>query len=384
MLRQLKTSHLTAGFIAVLVGYTSSVSIIFQAAESAGASLAQINSWLLVLGLGMGLTTLVLSLMYKVPYLTAWSTPGAALLVTGLYGIPISESTGAFIVSGVLILLSGVTGWFEKISQIIPKPISAAMLAGVLFKFGSEIFFSLETDFALVSLMGLSYLVGKVFFPRYTIPVVLLVGVCLSWYLGLFLTTGIEFQLASPEFVMPTFTLQTMLSVALPLFVVTMSSQNLPGIATLHTAGYNPPISPAITVTGLASVVLAPFGGFAFNLAAITAAICQGKEADENKETRYLAAVSAGIFYVILGLLGATVVALFAASPKSLVLAIAGFALLGTIGSSLSIALKEEDHREAALVTFLMTASGVVLFQIGSAFWGLVIGIIFYHVLKRR
>ncbi|MBL7004047.1 MAG: benzoate/H(+) symporter BenE family transporter [Gammaproteobacteria bacterium] len=384
MLNDLKLSHITAGFVAVLVGYTSSVSIIFQAAESAGANLAQINSWLLVLGVGMGLTTLSLSLFYKVPYLTAWSTPGAALLVTGLYGVSISEATGAFIVCGLLILLSGLTGWFEKISQIIPKPISAAMLAGVLFKFGSEIFFSLESDLILVSVMGLSYLIGKVFMPRYTIPLVLLVGILLSSYLGLFITAGITFQLANPVFVSPTFTFSTLLSVALPLFVVTMSSQNLPGIATLHASGYNPPISPAISVTGFASVLLAPFGGFAFNLAAITAAICQGSEADENKQTRYLAAVSAGIFYILLGLLGATVVALFAASPKPLVLAIAGFALLGTIGNSLSMALKEESNREAAIVTFLMTASGISLFQIGSAFWGLVVGILFYHVLKPR
>jgi len=379
----LKLSHLTAGFVAVLVGYTSSVSIIFQAAEAAGASIAQINSWLLVLGLGMGVTTLVLSLMYKVPYLTAWSTPGAALLVTGLYGVTLSEATGAFIISGLLIFLSGITGWFEKISQIIPKPISAAMLAGVLFKFGSEIFFSLETNLFLVSMMGLSYLIGKVLFPRYCIPFVLIVGISISWYLGLFLDTGIKLQLAAPVFVMPTFTLSTVLSVALPLFIVTMSSQNLPGIATLQGNGYHPPISPAIVTTGFASIVLAPFGGFAFNLAAITAAICQSKEADEDKKTRYLAAVSAGIFYIILGLLGATVVAVFASSPKALVLAIAGFALLGTIGNSLSDALKDESHREAALVTFIMTASGVSLFQIGSAFWGLVVGILFYHVLKR-
>ncbi len=379
----LKLSHLTAGFVAVLVGYTSSVAIIFQAAEAAGASLAQINSWLLVLGLGMGFTTLILSLIYKVPYLTAWSTPGAALLVTGLYGVTLSEATGAFIISGVLIFLSGLTGWFEKISQIIPKPISSAMLAGVLFNFGSEIFFSLETHFILVSLMGISYLIGKVFFTRYTIPFVLLIGIGVSWYLGLFINTGITLQLASPEFVMPTFTLSTALSVALPLFIVTMSSQNLPGIATLHGSGYYPPISPAISVTGFASIVLAPFGGFAFNLAAITAAICQGKDADTNKETRYLAAVSAGVFYIALGLLGATVVAIFAASPKPLVLAIAGFALLGTIGNSLSVALDDESNREASLVTFLMTASGVSLFQIGAAFWGLFIGIVFYHVLRR-
>lgn len=382
LFRELKLSHITAGFIAVLVGYTSSVAIIFQAADAAGASQSQINSWLLVLGIGMGVTCIALSLKYKAPILTAWSTPGAAILATSLNGTSINEAMGAFIITGFLITITGVTGWFEKISRVIPQAISAAMLAGILFQFGVELFLALENQFLLVGLMAITYLVGKQFFPRYVIPVVLCIGIFVSWQLNLFATQSVSLEIALPEWVNPQFSVTTLISIAIPLFIVTMTSQNMPGVAAINASGYKVPISPIITTTGVTTLLLAPFGGFAFNLAAITAAICMGPEAGENKKSRYLAAVSAGIFYLIVGLFGATVVALFAISPKELVLSVAGLALLGTIGSSLSSALVEEKTKEAAIITFILTASGISLCGIGAAFWGLLAGVCVSFILN--
>ena len=360
-LRDLSLTNFTAGFVAVLVGFSSSAVIVFHAAETAGASPAEISSWLGALGLGMGLTTVGLSLYYKAPVLTAWSTPGAALLVTSLSGVPLTEAIGAFLFSAVLITLSGITGWFERIIDRIPMSLASAMLAGVLFEFGVEIFVSMKSEFLLVISMFLVYLVGKQLFPRYVIVIVLVLGIGLAWMQGLLKVEAIQIAATVPIFVQPAFTFTAMIGVGIPLFVVTMASQNVPGIAVIKASGYSPPISPIITWTGLTTLVLAPFGGFAFNLAAITAAICMGREADEDPSRRYMAAVSAGMFYLVLGALGATVAALFTAFPTELVLTIAGLALLTTIARSLHVAMKTEGQREPALITFLVTASGVSL-----------------------
>jgi benzoate membrane transport protein len=376
MFQGLAVRHFVSGFIAVLVGFTSSIAIIFQAAHAAGATPSQITSWVLALGVGMGATSIGLSLYYRIPLLTAWSTPGAALLATGLVGVPMSEAVGIFIFSALLIIISGATGWFEKLTDYIPVPIASAMLAGVLFRFGVDVFVSMETELVMVSLMFMTYLIGKRFFSRYAIMLVLIVGLGYAALQGSIRFDALTLSLAKPEFVFPTFNWVTLLSVGIPLFVVTMTSQNLPGIAILKSHNYNAPLSSVISWTGITSLVLAPFGGFAFNLAAITAAICMGEDSDPDPKKRYLSAVTAGFFYLIVGLLGAAVVVFFASIPKELVLAIAGIALFGTIGNGLSVALSEEKDREAALVTFLVTASGLVLGGIGAAFWGLIAGVL--------
>ncbi|MDJ0956525.1 MAG: benzoate/H(+) symporter BenE family transporter [Arenicellales bacterium] len=376
MLRDLSITSFVAGFIAVLVGFSSSAVIVFHAADTAGASSTEISSWLGALGLGMGLTTIGLSLYYRTPILTAWSTPGAALLVTSLSGIPLAEAIGAFLLSAVLITLSGVTGWFERLMGRLPMSLASAMLAGVLFQFGLEVFLSMKSQFVLVFSLFLVYLVGKRVFPRYTIVAVLVLGIALAWMQDLLRFDDFELALATPVFVTPSFSIATMIGIGIPLFVVTMASQNIPGIGVLKASGYNPHISPVITWTGLTTLVLAPFGGFAFNLAAITAAICMGPEAHDDTSKRYMAAVSAGVFYLILGIFGATVAALFAAFPTELVFTVAGLALLATIANSLSVAMKTPGDREPALITFLVTASGVSLFGIGAAFWGLVAGVL--------
>lgn len=377
-------SHIAAGFIAVLVGYTSSAAIVFSAASAAGADAAHISSWLLALGLGMGVTCIGLSLRYRSPVLTAWSTPGAALLSTALIGLPMSDAIGAFIVASLLLTLCGVTGWVETLMRHIPKAIAAAMLAGVLLRFGLNVFQALSQQFGLIALMLAIYVVLKRLNSRYTIPLAFLGGLCWVAVTGQIDAANLRLELAQPIFTMPTFSVSTMIGVALPLFIVTMSSQNVPGIAVLRANGYQTPVSPLIGWTGLTGTLLAPFGGFSFNLAAITAAICMSPEADPNPQRRYLAAVWAGIFYLITGILGATVAGLFGALPKAFVAGIAGIALLGTIGNSLTMALADDTERDAAVITFLVTASGLTLFGIGSAFWGLVFGLVVLKLGARR
>jgi benzoate membrane transport protein len=375
-MRDFPFGAVVAGFVAVLVGYTSSAVIVFEAARAAGATPAQTASWMWALGIGMGFTTIILSLRYRMPVLTAWSTPGAALLITGVGGLPMAEIIGAFVLTGLAIVVIGLSGAFDRLMKRLPTALAAAMLAGVLLRFGLDAFGAMKSQFALVFAMFASYLVGRRVWPRFAVPVALAVGASIAGALGLFGALEWPTGLTRPEFVAPELSWAAAIGVALPLLVVTMASQNVPGVATLHAHGYTPPVSPIITTTGVATTLLAPFGGYAFNLAAITAAICMGQDAHPDPARRYTAAVSAGALYVLIGLFGGAVAGLFAAFPRELVLAIAGLALLGTIGNGLAAALKEEATRDAAVITFVATASGVTLFSIGSAFWGLVAGLL--------
>lgn len=385
MFKGFSLAHLSAGFVAVLVGYTSSAAIIFQAVHTVGATEAQIASWMWALGIGMAFSSISLSLYYRLPLLTAWSTPGAALLVTSLAGVSLPEATAAFILCGILIAIIGYAGWFERFMHLIPLPLASAMLAGVLLKFGLDAFVSLQHEPVLVGAMFATFLLMKRLLPRYAIPLTLLMGMAIAWFTGMMDLSKLSLQWAKPVFVMPEIGLQALLGVGLPLFIVTMASQNIPGVAVLKAHGYNAPLSKTIGLTGLTTIVLAPFGGYAYNLAAITAAICMGEEVDKDKTKRYLASFSAGVFYLIAGLFGASITSLFLSFPQTLILAIAGFALIGTIANSLSAALADSSEREAALIVFLVTASGITLLGLGSAFWGLVFGLIarFWLVQKR-
>ncbi len=380
----LSLSTIVAGFVAVLVGFTSSVVIVFQAAAALGATPGQTASWIWALGIGMGVTSIGLSLWRREPVLTAWSTPGAALLVTAGLGVPMAEAVGAFVVCALLIVVAGASGLFERLMVRIPQGIAAALLAGVLARFAIDAFLALGTDFALVAPMGLVYLAGRRWWPRYAVPGVLALGTLLAAVQGRLSPAGIDWQWAVPVWTTPAFSLAAIIGIALPLFIVTMASQNLPGVAAQRASGYVTPVSPVITVTGVATLLLAPFGAYALNLAAITAAICMGREAHEDPSRRYMAAVMAGVFYITLGLLGGAVVGLIAAFPKALVLAVAGFALLGPIGSGLAVAMKDESSREASLITFLVTISGLALWGVGSAFWGVVAGAVALSVQHGR
>lgn len=372
----MKLSHLVAAAIAVLLGYTSSAAIIFQAIAAVGATPAEAASWMMVLGLGTGVSCLILSLWYRMPILTAWTTPGAALLAFSLHGVSIGDATGAFVFCALLLTLTGLTGWFERISHLIPDALGSAMLAGILFNFGLGIFGSMRTDLPLVAAMCLVYLAGRRFVPRYAIPLVLLSGCLWCWAGGQFAGASqpIDWAIASPVFTMPSFSLPVLIGIGLPLYIVTMTSQNIPGVVTLRAAGYQPPISGGITVTGIVSLLLAPFGGFGFNFAAITAAICAGPEADEDPTNRYKAVALAGVLYCIVGIFGAAIISLFLIAPKALVMTVAGLALLNTVGANLSGALARADQREAALVTFMTTVSGISFLGIGAPLWALVFG----------
>ena len=374
LIKDFSVSALIAGFVTVLVGFTSSAVIVFQAAHAFGATPAEVGSWMCALGLGMGSTCIILSLRYRVPIVTAWSTPGAAMLVAGVAGVPMAEAIGAFLVSASLIIVVGFTGWFERALNRIPMSIAAGMLAGVLLRFGLDVFVAMKTQFMLTFAMFCAYLLMRRLLPRYAVVSALFLGVIIAACLGLLHMDAIHLELATPVWTSPKFSVSALIGLALPLFIVTMASQNVPGVAVIRASGYSVPISPLIGWTGVANLLMAPFGAYALNLAAITAAICMGREAHENPDRRYVAAVAAGAFYLLIGLFGATVGAVFSAFPRELVLAIAGLALLGTIGNGLATAMSHEKEREPALVTFLVTASGVSLLGIGSAFWGLLAG----------
>ncbi len=392
LLDDVSLSALIAGFVVVLVGFTSTIAIIFQAAQALGATQAEINSWVWALGIGMGSSCIALSLYYKKPIVTAWSTPGAAL-IAATQGINLSDATGAFLVCAALITLAGLTGAFEKLMQRIPMALASAMLAGLLLRFGIGAFTAIKSAPGMVLLMLTAHLLGRRFWPRYSVLGVLACGVTYAHFAGSLQIEAFNVALthsawAVPIWTTPSFSLASIISLALPLFIVTMTSQNAPGVAAIRSAGYDSknspaPISPIIASTGALTLILAPFGAFALNLAAITAAIAMSPEAHPDPKRRYIAGVSAGIIYLLTGLFGAVIGALFAAFPAPLIAALAGLALLGTIGNSLALAVADESAREAALIAFLITASGLTLFGIGSAFWGLMGGLVALAIMRK-
>ncbi|MGE6790941.1 benzoate membrane transport protein [Pseudomonas guineae] len=376
------TSAVVAGFIAMLTGYTSSLVLMFQAGQAAGLTDGQISSWIWSLSIGMAICCIGLSLRYRAPIMIAWSTPGAALLITSLPGVPYGEAIGAYILASGLIVLIGLTGTFDRMMRRIPGSLAAALLAGVLFKIGLEICVAAEQQPVLVVAMLLAYLLGKRLLPRYAVLAALIVGSVLAGLFGLLNFEQFELQLAVPEWTTPSFSLAAAISIGIPLFIVAMASQNLPGMAVLRANGYDVPASPLLTTTGLTSILLAPFGSHGIHMAAISAAICAGPEAHEDPQKRYTAAIWCGVFYGIAGIFGATLAALFSALPKALILSIAALALFASIIGGLTQAMSEPKEREAALITFLVTASGMTLFSVGSAFWGIVAGLLTLAILN--
>ena len=366
---------LVAGFIAVLVGYASSVAIVLQAAAAAGADAAQMTSWVSVLGFAMGLSCIGFSWYYKAPILTAWSTPGAALLVGAVAGLSMPQVIGVFIVSALLTLVLGLSGLFDKLSRWLPLPLAQAMLAGVLLQFGLQLFRVAPQDPALLVGSVVLFAAGRQFWPRYNIPLILVAGLIWCFSQQQVALASVQWQWPVWVWTSPEWQWQAALGVALPLFLVTMSSQNLPGLAVLKSNGYPVPMSPLVTQTGLLTLLLAPFGCFSVNLAAITAAICAGPEAHPEPAKRYQAAMAAGGFYLLTGLAGASIVSLFLALPAAFVAIVAGLALVATITANMHAATVEGPYRDAAVLTLLMTGSGVSLLGISSAFWGLLVGV---------
>jgi benzoate membrane transport protein len=373
-----------AGFVAMMTGYTSSLVLVFQAGRAAQLTDAQVSSWIWALSIGMAFSTIALSLRFRTPVVIAYSTPGAALLIAALPHVPYADAIGAFIVCAVLITAVGLTGWFDALMARVPAGIASALLAGILFEIGIEIFHAAQYQTALVLTMFFVYLFVKRLAPRYAIVTTLVAGTAVSAALGLIDFSRFHVALAHPVFTMPHFSLSVAISLGVPLFVVAMASQNMPGLAVLRADGYTTPSAPLISTTGIVSLLLAPFGSHGITMAAITAAICTGPEAHEDRTKRYTAALWCGLFYLVAGIFGATIAAVFAALPKALVVSVAALALFGSIMSGLTNAMSNVREREAALVTFMVTASGLTLLSIGSAFWGLVAGVITQVVLTAR
>lgn len=380
--RHISLSAIIAGMIAVIISYAGPLIIVFQAAQAAHLDHGQLASWIWAISIGSGITGIMLSLRYRIPVITAWSTPGAALLVGSLPGVPYPEAIGAFLFSAVVTALLGWSGLFSRIMRHIPASIAAAMLAGILFRFGADVFLSVRSQPLLVLAMFVAYLVCRRLRPRYAILTVLLLGMALAAGAGQIVFRDVAVELAMPLLTIPRFSLGTIVGIGIPLCIVAMTGQYVPGIAVLRTAGYPTPANALMTVMGSTSALLAPFGSHGINPAAITAAICTGHEAHEDPGRRYIAGIACGVFYIMVGAFGATLAALFAALPKELIAAIAGLALFGAIMNGLATAMHDEKNRESALITFLATASGVSFLGLGAAFWGLAAGVLAHAILS--
>ncbi|GLZ86368.1 membrane protein [Metapseudomonas resinovorans] len=377
-------SAVVAGFIATMISYAGPLVIVFQAAESGGMPAELLSSWVWAISIGSGVLGIVLSLRYRVPVIIAWSAPGSALLVSMLPGISAGEAVGAYVMANTIILLVGLSGAFDRIVGKLPAAISAAMLAGILFSFGTRLFTSLKDEPLMVMAMFITYLLVRRLSPRYAVMAVLLVGCSIAAGSGQLNTAALVIGFATPEWVTPAFSWHGLFNIALPLVMVALTGQFVPGVAVLRNAGYPTPASPIISASGLGSLLLAPFGCHGLTLAAITAAICTGREAHEDPARRYVSGVVGGVFYLLLGIFGATLVSIFTALPKELIAALAGLALFGAIAGALAGSMAVPEDREAALITFLVTASGMSFLGLSAAFWGLIFGIFAHLLLTAR
>lgn len=380
--RDLSASAIAAGLVAVLVSFGGTAVLMVQAGHAAGLDAARIGSWIGSLSLVLGLGGAVYSLRTGLPIVMAWSTPGAALLVTALAGVPFPEAIGAFVLAAALTLACGLFGWIDPILRRIPGEVAAAMLAGVLLNFGMGIFTNVGKQPALVLAMCAAYLVCRRWAPRYAVLMVMAVAVAMAAGLGLMRVDQLDWHLTEFVWTTPVFSMQAAVSLGVPLFVVAMASQNLPGLAILQAAGYRPPASRLVAATGFLGLLAAPFGAHSVTLGAISAAICTGPEAHAEPSKRYIAAATYGISYFALSIVAGAVAVFFQALPAALLAALAGLALLGTIMGGMAAAMANPQRREAALITLLATASGFSFWGIGSAFWGLVAGLLAHTVFE--
>ena len=376
-------SATVAGFLAVLISYSGPLIIFFQAAQKANVEPSMMISWIWGISIGAAIAGIFLSIKYKTPVITAWSAPGTALLVTLFPNISLNEAVAAYITAAVVILIIGISGYFEKLLKWIPQSIAAAMMAGILFQFGLGLFTATDSMPLIVFGMLLVFLISKRISPRYSMIWVLVTGIILSLLMGTMNPVDVDFSLAIPQWISPEWTVNSMLNLAIPLILVSLSGQFLPGMAIMKLSGYDTPAKPIITVTSIASLAVACVGGITIVLASITAALCMGKDAHELKEKRYIAGIANGLFYILGGLFAGSIVMLFSLLPKELVAALAGLALLGAIGLNITTAMKDEGQRDAALITFLATASGMHFLGLSSVFWGICIGVLAHFILTK-
>lgn len=383
LLRDASMPAVLAGIIATLVSFAGPMVIVFQAASALPP--AQLASWVWAIAIGSGVLGVALSLRYRVPVVIAWSIPGSVLLVSMLPTVDFAVAIGAYVVASAIILLVGVSGLFDKLIARLPPAIPAAMLAGILFGFATQLFVGMGSQPVLVLSMFTMFFIGRRWFARYAVVAVLLVGVLVAFASGQVSGTMPGLQLTTPVWVTPRFEWQAAINIGLPLVVVALTGQFMPGIAMLRSSGYARPASgPLVAWSAAGSALLAPFGCHGLNLAAVTAAICTGPEAHEDPARRYVAGVSGGMLYLLLGCFAGTVLALFAALPPELIATLAGLALFPTIANALSAAVAEPGQRDAALVTFIVSASGMSLFGLGAAFWSLLLGMAAHGLLLHR
>jgi benzoate membrane transport protein len=367
---------------AVVVGFASTILVIMQAAVAVGANEAQQASWAAMLCFVMGGLTLLLSWQHRIPMIIAWSTPGAALLATSVVSVSYPEALGAFAVAGLLTVATGLVRPLADAIERMPPAIAAAMLSGVLVAYVLKVpAAALALPWLVVPLV-LAFFAMRLWKPFYAVPVVVVLGLVLAAASGVMKLDGFAPSLTLLTFDMPKFSAAAVISLGLPLYLVTMASQNLPGFAVLRASGYKPPVTSALVTTGLASALMSPFAGPQVNMAAITASLCTGPDVHPDAAQRWKVSIPYVVLYVIVGLAASAFVKLLGALPHDLVLAIAGLALFGPLMGAMGVMMKEPRDVDAALVTFLVTASGFSLYGIGAAFWGLVAGLLLWGVKK--
>lgn len=384
MFKSLSVSHIAAGLTAVVVGYSSAVVLVIEAARMAGASPDMVVSWLFALGIGMGLSCIVFSLRYKIPVVTAWSTPGAAFLLSAAAVFPLREVIGAFVIAGICTLACAQSRALTRLITAIPTNIASALLAGIVLPICLNIFADVTQAPLITAVFIATYVIAGHLIPRYLMLLLLVLGVGCSVWLGDLSALNWQVSVAAPVWVSPDFSVASAISLGFPLFIITMLSQNVPGMAILKSYDFKPDHKTVLSGLGGLQIALGPFGGFAFNYAAITAAICMGEDAGDKREHRYLAAVVAGCAYIGLGLAAGLVVMLFTSMPEVVIHLLAGLALLGTLQSALLNSMVQERYRKAALMTLVCTASGMSLFKLGAPVWGLGLGLLMLMLERTR
>jgi benzoate membrane transport protein len=371
-----------SGLLVVFVSLTGPIAILYQAVQAADLSVELTNSWLLAIFMGSGLFALLMSLRFGIPIIGSWASTTTALLITGLVDHPFSEVIGAYFVASVILMVIGYTGIFSKLMQTIPHAVIMAMLAGVLLIFGVKIFSSTQINPILGVSMLLVFFAAKAI--RFRAPVVLsfVVGVVVVALQSKINIPEVKLSIATPVWTNPTFPVGAFFTLTIPIVLLIMTSQNAPGIALLKAVGYTPPINTIVHFGGFLSLLGSGFGGSGVNLSSITASIAISEESDPNPDTRYFAGVVAGLAYCVAAIFAGVFSSLFGSFPGELTAVLAGIALLPIITTSLVDAMEVKDYRDSAVVTFLVTISGVSAFGVGSPFWGLIAGVI-VHQLQR-
>lgn len=374
-------SAVAAGFLAVLVSFSGPLAIFVRAAQAGHVPDATFASWVWGISIGAGVAGIVLSWTLRAPVITAWSAPGTALLITQFPHLPLADAIGAYLTAAAILLVIGLSGSLERIMARVPSGVASGMMAGILLPFGMGAFKTAGTQPLLAFSMTAAYLVFRRAVPRYGVVLLLAVGTGIAWLMGTTHLSAVRFELVMPRWIGPAWSWTGTFGLALPLVLVTLTGQYLPGMALLRTSGYATPARPVLVVNSLVSLAVACAGGITIAIAAITAAICTGPDAHEDPRRRYVAGIANGMFYLLAGLCGGSIVALFAALPQALIVCLAGLALLGAIGTNLGGVMAADGHREASVITFLVTASGMTFLGLGAAFWGIVVGMVACRVL---